>query len=156
MECYVAWLFHDLYTEPESTAVVRRLLGDDHVVRVAFAHPGAGDAHEAGLLQGGHVPGAAVAHAGPQAAQVLDHDLAHGALVGHAAHDALGHQLLDVLFDVLEVAVLGTGLHGLHGSHAAVGLELAAFVDDGLAGGFLRAGEQGAGHRQHCVNMNKL
>src|SRR5690606_8875527 len=85
--------------------VVRRLLGDGHVVDVGLALAGAGDAHE--LRPGAHLlhRGAAhVAHRRAQAAGQLVDDAAQGAAVRHPALDAFGHQLVDVA-GVLEVAV---------------------------------------------------
>src|SRR5690606_20450415 len=122
-------------------AVVGRLTRDVHVVRVALLHARHGDADEAGLLQGAHVRGTAITHAGTQAAHQLVHHLGQGAFVRHPTADTLGHQLADVVLHVLEVAVLAAVLHGLDAAHAAVGLEATAFVDDGLPGAFLHAGE---------------
>ena len=52
--------------------VIRRFLGDDHVVDVAFAQPRGGDAQEAWLLlQFANVAAAAIAHARSQAADQL-------------------------------------------------------------------------------------
>src|SRR5215218_9253173 len=90
-----------------SAPIVRRLLGDRHVVRVALAQTCARDADEVRpllhLLDRGR---AAVTHRLPYAADELVHDGAHRPLVGDAALDALGDELLDVLDVALEVAVL--------------------------------------------------
>src|SRR5690606_34099582 len=126
--------------------VVRRFLGDLHVVDVALALARAGDLHElrpgAHLLDGGT---ADVAHGGAQAAdQLVDH-AGQRAAVRHAALDALGHQLVG-RGGLLEVAVLGALLHGPDRAHAAVALVAAALVELGLARGLLGAGEQPADH----------
>src|SRR5690606_28108188 len=63
---------------------------------------------------------------------------------------AFGHELLDVVLRILEIAVLAALLHGLDRAHAAVGLETAAFIDDGFAGAFLHAGEHAADHHRAC------
>src|SRR6266545_3776038 len=87
--------------------VVRGFLGDDDVVHVALAQAGGADAHEAGArAQLVDVAAADVAHAGAQAADELVDRLRERAAVGHAALDALGHELVgrDV---ALEVAILG-------------------------------------------------
>src|SRR4051812_38376562 len=86
-----------------SAPIVRRLLRDRHVVRMALAQPGRGDADEArGLhvLDGGRP---AVAHRLADAADELVQDRGEGALVRDAALDALGDELLDVLDVALEV-----------------------------------------------------
>src|SRR6186713_1778041 len=55
--------------------VVRRFLGDLHVVDMAFAYAGGRDFHELGLVAHVFDGGAtAVTHAGPQAAGHLEHD----------------------------------------------------------------------------------
>ena len=55
-----------------------------------------------------------------------------GALVGHLALDALGHQLVGRGL-LLEVAVGRAARHRAERAHAAVGLEAAALVEDHLA-----------------------
>ena len=109
-------------------------------------HGGGGDAHEAGVVEGLDVLGTTVAHAGAEAADELIDGLAEGALVRHAGHDALRHELAGVAGLRLEIAVLGAGLHGLDGAHASVCLELTAIVDDCLARRLLNAREHGAHH----------
>ena len=74
------------------------------------------------------------------------HDLGHAALERHAAADALGHELLQVVLGVLEVAVLGPLLHGFHRTHAAIRLEATPFVDDGLARALFGSSKHGANH----------
>ena len=135
------------------SGVVGRFLGDGDVVRVAFRHAAGRDAGELGLLQGIEVLGAAVAHAGAETAHELVHGFGEGALVRNPAHDAFRDQFLHFHLVVLEVAVLGAGRHRVDGAHAAVGLELTAAVDDGLARGFLGAGEHGAAH--HAVSAGR-
>ena len=126
--------------------IVGSFAGDGDVVRMALGAAGIGDADELGLLQVLDGAAARVAHAGLQAANHLVEHFAEGAFVGHAAHNAFGHKLLGVGLLVLEVAVLRAALHGLERAHAAVGLELAAFEDDGLAGSLVGAGHQAAHH----------
>src|SRR6185295_17774481 len=93
-------------------AVVRRFLGDDDVVDVALLQAGGGDAHEARAgLQLADAPGAAVAHARPQAAhELLDHRRQRP-LVGDHALDAFGHELARLALELLEVAVARSFLH---------------------------------------------
>src|SRR5262245_17986856 len=126
--------------------VVRRFLGDGDVVRMALAHTGGADTHEAGvaleLLDGGDT---AVAHAGAQAADQLEHHVAQRALVRHAAFDALGHQLR-ARFAGLEVAVAAALIHGADRAHAAVLLVGAAFPQDRFARALFGTGEQAADH----------
>src|SRR5439155_26627946 len=115
-------------------AVVGRFLGDDDVVDVALLEPGRGDAHEARpRLQLADAGRAAVAHAGPQAAdELLDHGRERS-LVGHHALDALRHQLARLALELLEVPVARAFLHGPDRAHAAVALERAALAEDQLA-----------------------
>src|SRR5580698_110044 len=87
-------------------AVIGRFLGDGHIVHMAFAHTGVGDAHEFG--PGAHdLDGAAagVAHRRAQAAGQLVQDGNETALVGDAALDALRHELLQLRRGILEVPV---------------------------------------------------
>ena len=98
------------------------------------------------LLDGG---AAAVAHAGAQAAGHLVDDGDHRALVGHAALDAFGHQLVGVRVAggrFLEVAVGAALLHGADRAHAAVALVAAALVQHDLARRLFGAGEHAAHH----------
>src|SRR3954468_3259892 len=77
--------------------IVRRLLRDRHVVRVALAQPGRGDAHEACVLHRVDRRGAAVAHRLAQPADELVDHVLDRALVGDAPLDPLRDELLDVL-----------------------------------------------------------
>ena len=84
---------------------------------------------------------------------------------GDAAFDAFGDEFgeaiaagfgfgeIDAVVEVagevvlaLEVALAGALGHGGERAHAAVGLEAAALIEDGFAGGFVDAGEEGAHH----------
>src|SRR5690606_17014429 len=133
--------------------VVRRFLGDDHVVHVALAHAGRGDPHELRVpLQGGDVGAATVAHAGPQAAhQLVDHRR-DAALVGHASLDAFRHELVAAVAAafqielVLEVAVAAAAAHRAERSHAAVFLEAAPLIQDDFARALVGPGEEAADH----------
>ena len=116
------------------------------------------------LLDGG---AAEVAHAGAQAAdQLVDHGFERAA-IGDAAFDAFGDKfaeavgvavalavdggalavVVDVeIFGALEVALAGALGHGGERTHAAIGLEGAALVEDGFAGALVDAGEERADH----------
>src|SRR5690606_20593250 len=146
-----------LWPAPASTdLVVRRLLGDGHVVHVALALAGARDDHElrlaAHLLDGG---AADVAHGRAQATGKLVDDAADRAAVRHAPLDAFRHQLVGV-GRILEVAVLGTLLHRAQRTHAAVALVAAALEQLDLARGFLGAGEQAADHHRGRTGGDRL
>ena len=80
---------------------------------------------------------------GAQAAHELEDGVRQRPLVGHAALDALGHELLGVLLEVAVLAALG---HGGEGTHAAIDLEGAALIDLHRARALLRAGEEAAEH----------
>src|SRR5690606_15803629 len=89
--------------------------------------------HHLGFLQGRYRRRAAIAHAGTDTThQLVDH-FGHQTLVSHTTHDAFRHQFLAVFFVTLEVAVFRAFLHRLDRAHAAVRLELTAFVNDHLA-----------------------
>src|ERR1700761_64570 len=88
-------------------AVVRGLDDHLHVVRVAFLQPGAGDLDERGVLELLDGAAAAVAHAGPQAADQLVGHRGERPPVRDLALDALGDELVLAQHVVLEVAVLG-------------------------------------------------
>src|SRR6266542_1886997 len=106
-------------------AVIRRLLGDRDVVGVALAQPRAGDADEPRGLHVLERRGAAITHRLTDAADELVQDPGERALVGDAALDPLGDELVDVLDVALEVAVLriAARLHRAERTHAAVLLE---------------------------------
>src|SRR5664279_2725196 len=75
--------------------VVRRFLGDGHIVHMALAHAGAGDPHE--VRAGLHVVdriAAGIPHRGTQSAGELIQDRHQAALVRHAAFNAFRHQFL--------------------------------------------------------------
>src|SRR6266702_2599387 len=81
--------------------VIRRLLGDLHVVHMGFAHARRGDLDELGL--GAHLldgAAAGISHAGAKPAHELRDDRGRGALVRDAPLDALGHELVGVHFRV--------------------------------------------------------
>ena len=68
---------------------------------------------------------AAVTHAGTQATGHLENDGDHGALVGHAALNALGYQLVGVWVAsgrFLKITVGTALLHGPNAAHAAIAL----------------------------------
>ena len=68
---------------------------------------------------------AAVAHAGTDAANQLEHGVLYRSLVGDAAFHAFRHQLLGVR---LEIAVLAAVFHGGNRAHAAVYLVFSSLV----------------------------
>src|SRR5260221_604069 len=132
---------------PSINMVVRRLLGDLHVVHVGLAHAGGSDLDElrlrAHLLDGA---AAGVAHAGAKAAHQLLDDRGGRPLVGNAALDAFGDELVGVHLRVLEIAVARALLHRGDGPHAAIGLVGAALVELDVSGRLLAAGEQAPQH----------
>ena len=77
---------------------------------------------------------------------MVDSDLLDASFERHSTADAFRHQFLQVVFCVLEVAVFGSFLHGLHRAHAAVRFESATLVDDGLAGALFGSSEHGPNH----------
>src|SRR5215203_6195465 len=114
-----------------AVVVVRRLLGDRDVVRMALLHPGRCDADEARALpQLADRRRAAVAHARAHATGELVHVRRELALVRHHAFDALGHELVGLLHVALAVTLLRALLHRADRAHAAHGFERAALVED--------------------------
>src|SRR6516165_10496193 len=114
---------NDIASRSCPARIVRALAGDGHVVHVALAHAGAGDAHELGLVvQLGERARADIAHGHAQAAGELVQHGRDRALVGHLPLDALGHQLERVLDVLLEVAVGRAARHGANGPHATISL----------------------------------
>ena len=122
------------------------LLGDDDVVDVAFAEAGGGDADEfAELREFGERACADVAHAAFEAADELIGEAVERAFVGDAPFDAFGNGLA-AFGAFLGIAIGGAGFHGAGGTHAAVGLEGAALIENCFAGSFFGAGEEAADH----------
>jgi len=99
-----------------------------HIVDVAFAQGGAGEAR-LGLEFWPDI-----AHGGAQAPGELVHDRLDRPTVGHLALDALGNQL-HLVFDVLLEIAVGRALR--HRGEAAL-------VEEHFAGAVVRAGEQRA------------
>ena len=107
-----------------------------------------------------------VAHAGAESAdELVDHGFERAA-IGDAAFDAFGDEFAEavgaavalavddalvVVVDVevvgaLEVALAAALGHSRERTHAAIGLEGAALVEDGFAGALVDAGKEGADH----------
>src|SRR5688500_2962074 len=127
--------------------VIRRLFRNGHIVDVRFAEARRGDTDELRVrLQVGDGLAAGVSHTGPQAADELGDHLGNRAFVRDAAFDAFGDEFRICRRAFLGVTVAGTFLHCSDRAHAAVGLEIAALVQDYLAGSFFGTGEKGADH----------
>src|SRR4051794_33940591 len=106
----------------ELVAVIWGLLGDRNIVRMALGHAGRGDPAEAGVLsQLLDVAGAAVTHAGAEAADELIDEVTQWAAIGNATLDPLGHELAAVFHRSLAIAVAGAGDHRTGAAHAAIG-----------------------------------
>ena len=125
---------------------------------MALAEPGACDADELRVLHLLDRGGAAVAHRLAQPADELVEDVCDRTFVRHAPLDALGNELVDVLYVALEVAVLGESarLHRAERTHAAVLLEAFAARQDDVAGSLVRAGEQPARHHRVGAGGDRL
>ena len=140
-----------------SHAVVRRFLGDLHVVNVGLVKASAGDLYEFRL--GAHflnIAAAGVTHGGAQAAHQLVDDGAHHAFIRHATFDAFRYQFFGTGIFVLEVAV-GAALvlgHRAHGPHAAVGFVGTALVKLDFTRRFFGTGQQATYHHGACASGN--
>ena len=111
---------------------------------MALSEGGGGDLDEpAVLLQFVDGMRAAVAHAGTDAANQLEHGVLYRSLIGDAAFHAFRHQLLGV---GLEVAVLAAVFHGGDGAHAAVYLVLSSLVQFEGSGALVAACEDASHH----------
>ena len=115
-------------------------------MRMTLQEAGIRNAYKLGMAEFFDVVCTAVSHTGAEASDHLIDDLRDSTLVRNLGDDALRNQLLDVLFHILEITVLGTMLHRLEGTHAPIGLEAAAVHDDCLARGLFGTCEQGTGH----------
>ena len=102
-------------------------------MRMALGHTRSRDAHEAGFLELRKIMRSAITHTCAETAYELVHHLGQSPLVGNLGHYTLRYEFLDILLHILEIAVLGTELHGFERAHTAVGLELTAVEDDGLS-----------------------
>ena len=123
---------------------------------MALLNTGVGDTAEAGIVQVVDGAGTAVTHTGTETASHLVNHLIEIALVRHAAHDTLGHELLGIVHVALHVTVFGSVLHSLQGTHAAVGLELPAVEQDSGTGRLFHAGQQTAQHHGAAARSQSL
>src|SRR5438445_5529473 len=125
-----------------STAVIRRFLRDLDVVCMAFFHAGIGDLDELGLLLHGlDIFCATITHPCAEASNVLLHYFCQIAFESYPSFDAFGHELFDIVLYVLEIPVAAALGHSTDGAHAAVLLELPAFIDDGFPGALFYSGK---------------
>src|SRR5215212_9102705 len=106
-----------------------------NIVGMAFRHAGAGDAAEAGFAaEGFDIGGAAVAHAGAEAADHLIDEVAQWAAIRDSAFDAFGDEFFGLGDLALAIAVFGAVDHGPHATHSAVGFVSPSLIDDHFAG----------------------
>ena len=123
---------------------------------VAFLQPRAGDADELAVLAHLLDRGAAgIAHGRAQPPhKLVDHRIG-GTLVGHLPLDPFGNQLVGRGI-LLEVTVRAAPRHGTQGSHAAIGFEAAALVQDHLARRLVGACDGAADHGAACARSDGL
>lgn len=148
--------------------IVRCFSGDDDVVDVAFAEAGVGNADEAGFfVEVGDASAAQVPHSGAQSADQLEDHGFERAAVWNPSFDAFGNVFGEAVAGVaaeiddrfaaaefgfveiagtLKVAFARALGHGGKRTHAAISLEGTALIEDGLAGAFVDAGEEGTDH----------
>src|SRR5476649_2459052 len=137
--------------------VVRRFLGDLHIVDMRFAHAGRGDFHELGLVaQLVYRRAAAVTHGLAYAADHLEDDSQHAALVGDAAFDAFGHELVGLHARFLEITVGRAVRHRTDAAHAAIRFVAAALIQDHFARRLFGAGEHRAHHHGRRAGGQRL
>src|SRR5450631_2286192 len=136
--------------------VVGSFASDDHVVNVAFAQARGRDTDKlAAFVKLLQVCCAAITHPATQTTYELIDECGKGPFVGNLALDAFGDGFT-ARYAFLRVAVRRARLHGAERTHAAVGLECAPLVQDGLAGGFLGAGEETANHYGRCAGGDRF
>src|SRR6266699_122487 len=134
---------------PVLDGVVGSLFGDHHIVRVALAQAGAGDANEARLflhlLDGG---AAGIAHRLAQATDQLVHQRPQHAFIGYTRLDALGDEAALVDHVTLEVAVLAVAalLHSRNRAHRPIVFEALSLRDHQFTGTLVDARQQAAQH----------
>src|SRR5512145_96285 len=122
-------------------AIVRRFLGNDDVVHMAFAESRDRLADERGiLLQLGNRLAPAIAHPGLQSSDELINDRGQRSLVRHAAFDAFRHELL-WRAPALAVPIAAAPFHGADRSHAPVNLICPCLVEHRFSWRFLCSGQ---------------
>ena len=144
---------------PQPPAVIRRLLRDRDVVRVALAQAGAGDADErappsaprSSRRRSSPSPAAGRRRAGARRPQ-------RAPCTARGPRSPPGTSLLDVLDVALEVAVLreAARLHRAERAHAAVLLEALALRGRRRRPGLVGAGEQRAEHDRVGAGRDRL
>src|SRR3990170_2428772 len=143
-------------------SIVRSFLRNRHVVHVALAHAGRGNANQPRVaLQRRDVLAAAIAHAGPQTTDELIDEPRDAAFVRHAALDAFRHELVGAagrvqIEFVLEIPIAAATAHGADRPHAAVLLETAALIQNQLARALVGPGEEIADHHRARADRDCL
>src|SRR5437879_4143626 len=146
-----------------SAPIVRCLLRDRHVMRMALAEPRGGNADELRVLHLLDRRGAAIAHGLAHAADELMQDRGDRAFVGNAPFDSFRNELVDVFHVALEVTVTRrpARAHRAERAHAAVLLEPLALLKDHVAGRLIRSREDRSRHdrirscRQRLCNVTR-
>ena len=75
-------------------------------MRVSFHITGVGDADELCTTESLDILGSDITHTCTETSDKLVNHLREGSLVRHLSYDSLRYELLDVLFHILEIAVL--------------------------------------------------
>src|SRR5690606_3382202 len=123
-------------------AIIRSFTGDGYIMGMPLNHPSGRDPDELALFEFFDVFRAAVAHSGTEATGELVEHFGHVSFEWYPPRNAFRNEFLDIIFYVLEVAILGTFLHCFNGAHSAIRFELPSFVNDHFARRFLGSGQQ--------------
>src|SRR5262249_44419251 len=142
----------------DSATIVRGVLRDRDVVRMALAEACAGDADEPRLLERLEVRRAAVTHRLADAADELQHDVPERSLVRHSTLDTLRDELVGVLDVAPDVTCLRApgAPHPPEPPPAPVLLAALAGGADPAPGRLVRSGQHGAEHARLGPRRERL
>src|SRR5690606_7902766 len=139
------------------SAVVRRFLGDLHIMYVGLTYTRSCNFHELSLgVQFLDGFATAVAHGSTDAANQLVNNGNNTALVRHTAFNTFWNQFVSVVRRILEVAVSRTIDHGAQATHTAVGLVRTALEQHNFTRRLFSTGKHTAHHASGSASGQSL
>ena len=108
------------------------------------------------LLHIGNGVRAAVAHRRPKPTNHLEDGIAQRSLVGNAALDAFGNELLNIILGILEVSVTASLSHRFNRAHSSIQLVAPSLIQHLFPWAFIDSGEEAADHDHIGTRSDRL